>query len=126
MKVVNLLLESSADTNLKSYCGNTPLHKAVLQSDNYQPNQVCEKLLENRACVDAKNNKGKTPYGLCQSVNNNEERVIIKTALEKHIIKLKTVGFTVDISLNANSDELKGFKAEFVKRVGLDEGHQNK
>lgn len=119
------MLESNANTNLKSYRGNTPLHKAVLQSENYQPNQVYEKLLENRACVDAKNSKGKTPYDLCRSVNNNGEKVIIKTALEKHI-NFKTAGFTVDISLNADSDELKGFKAECVKRVGQDEGHQNK
>lgn len=41
-------------------------------------------------------------------------------------MKLKTAGFTVDISLNADSDELKGFKAECVKRVGQDEGHKNK
>lgn len=119
------MLESNADTNLKSYRGNTPLHKAVLPSDNYQPNQVYDKLLENWAFVDAKNIQGKTPFDLCRSVNNNGEKVIIKTALEKHI-KLKTAGCAVDITLNADSDELKRFKAECVERVGQDEGHQNK
>lgn len=65
------MLESNTDTNFKSYRRNTPLHKAVLQSDKYRPNQVYEKLLENGACVGAKNNKGKTPYDLCRNANNN-------------------------------------------------------
>lgn len=114
LKVVDFLVENSADTNLKSCSGNTCLHKAVLRSNKYQSNRVCEKLLENGACIDAKNDKGKTPYDLCRNDNNNGEKVIVKIALEKHIVKLKTAGFTVDIILNADSDVLKGFKTECV------------
>lgn len=117
LKLVDLLVENNADTNLKSCRGNTCLHKAVLRSNQYKSNQVCEKLLENGACIDAKNNKGKTPYDLCLGDYSNVEKVIIKIALEKHIVKLKTAGFTVDISLNADSDLPKGFKTECVHEL---------
>lgn len=117
LHVVDLLLESNVDVDIKSNRGDTALHKAVLRSYIHQPNKIYEKLLEKGACIDAKNSKGETPYDFCLIDDNDEEEVIIKTALEKHIVKLKTAGFTVDISLNENSDALKGFKTECIKEL---------
>lgn len=117
LPVVDLLLESNADVDIKSNRGDTALHKAVLRSYIHQPNQIYKKLIEKGALIDAKNSEGETPYDFCLIEDNDEEEVIIKAALEKHIVKLKTAGFTVDISLNSDSDIFKGIKSECVKEL---------
>lgn len=117
VKAIEYVLENNADINLKTCGGNTVLHRVALWSNAQSFNKVCEKLLENGACVDTKNDRGETPYDLCQIDVNDEGGRTIKAALEKHIVKLKTAGFTVDISLNADSDLLKGLKAECVKEL---------
>lgn len=117
LHVIDLLLENDADVDIKSNHGDTALHKAVLRSYIHKPNKIYEKLLEKGACIDAKNSKGETPYDFCLIDENDEEEEIIKAALEKHIVKLKTAGFTVDISLNPDLNALKDFKTECVKEL---------
>lgn len=117
LHVVDLLLENNADVDIKSNRGDTALHKAVLRSYIHQPNKIYERLLKKGACIDAKNSEGETPYDFCLIDDNDEEEVVIKAALEKHIVMLKTAGFTVDINLNFDSDVLKGIKTECVKEL---------
>lgn len=117
LPVIDLLLLHNADVDITSNRGDTALHKAVLRSYIHQPNKIYEKLLEKGACIDVKNREGETPYDICLVDENDEEEVVIKTALEKHIVKLKTAGVTVDISLNTDSEELRTVEEECVREL---------
>lgn len=121
LEVVDVLLESDADVDLSSNLGDTALHRAIFRSFNHRPNKIYESLLQKGALIDARDNNGRTPYDYCLNYISEEEENI-KTAVEKHIVKLKTAGIIVDIDLDTELDVFKDTKKqclEELNRLGL-------
>lgn len=116
LDVVDVLLESGADVDLSSNLGDTALHRAVFRSFNHRPNKIYERLLQKGARIDARNRNGRTPYDYCLNYVSEEEENI-KTALEEHIVKLKTAGIAVDIDLDTESDVFKDTKKQCLEEL---------
>lgn len=84
VKIVNLLLKSGADPNVREQGGYTPLHAAAQNGDN----EMIRKLLYGGADLDIKSQDGKTPLDLAIEAGHAEAIKILKEGITKRF-KLK-------------------------------------
>ncbi|KAI4256341.1 MAG: hypothetical protein L6R42_006278 [Xanthoria sp. 1 TBL-2021] len=67
-RIIKMLLENSADPNIPSASGSSPLHMAARNSND--DTEVARDLLEYGADVDAPGEKGRTPLQIAAAANN--------------------------------------------------------
>ncbi len=82
-KMVKLLLENGANVNVQDYCGLTPLHWAVYNSDVI----TTTILLEANANINIRGLNGATPFELGEYFNNFEIRNLMWEQVNKNIKK---------------------------------------
>lgn len=114
VSILNNLIKANIDVNEKDEEGNTPLHDAIIFSNNV----VVEQLIKNGAKLDIRNNYGDTPMDTAFSIHNklNREYNDIKENLVRNMKKLVDMG----VDFNQIKDNGKTILIEAIENNNLD------